>query len=70
MTDKESLLRLGAGTVPDPFGLAEDPARLLSDEEAPDPDSPSTPTSQDMALAEDEDFGQSEVGTGRLGELD
>ena len=71
MTDKNSQLRLSAGTVPDPFGLAWDPARPVSDGEASDPGSPGSTPSDDA----DQDTGATgepgpEHGTVRLGELD
>ena len=68
MTDKEDLLRLGAGTVPDPFGLARDPAREVSGEQALDPDGSTVTEEADQdAGAADSEPG---VGTVRLGELD
>jgi len=71
MTDKDDPLRLGVGTVPDPFGLARDPNRQVSDEGAPDPVSPGATahkdTGQDGDAADDAAIGG---GTVRLGELD
>jgi hypothetical protein len=70
MTDKNSQLRLGAGTVPDPFGLARDPARQVSDEEAPDPDSPGSTATEDADLDDGVATGEPGDDTVRLGELD
>lgn len=70
MTDKNSELRLGVGTVPDPFGLARDPARLVPDEEAPDPASPGSTAAEDADQDDGAATGEPENGTVRLGELD
>jgi hypothetical protein len=69
MTDKNSQLRLGAGTVPDPFGLAREPARQVS-EEATDPGSPGSTASEDPGQNNEVATGEPEHGTVRLGELD
>jgi hypothetical protein len=70
MTDKNSQLRLGVGTVPDPFGLARDPARQMPDEEAPDPDSAGSTATEDADQDDGAATGDPEDGTVRLGELD
>lgn len=70
MTDKNSQLRLGAGTVPDPFGLARDPAGQVSDEEATDPESPGSTAVEDADQDDGAASGGPEDGTVRLGELD
>jgi hypothetical protein len=74
MTDKDDLLRLGAGTVPDPFGLAWDPHRHVPGEETIEPDSTgstATDTDQDGdATGLGVPDGDPEEGTVRLGELD
>lgn len=70
MTDKNSQLRLGAGTVPDPFGLARDPAREVSDEEATDPGSPGSTASDDTDQEDGTATGEPRDRTVRLGELD
>ena len=69
MTDKISQLRLSAGTVPDPFGLAWEPAHEMTDEEAPDRDGGSKAT-DDTDGDDGATTGEPEHGTVRLGELD
>jgi hypothetical protein len=70
MTDKQDQLRLSAGTVPDPFGLAWDLTRQASDEEVPDPDSAGSAAieqaTQDRGAVTD----APQVETVPLGELD
>jgi hypothetical protein len=70
MTDKNSQLRLSAGTVPDPFGLARDPERQALDEEATDPDSHGSTASEDTDRDNGAATGEPEHGSVRLGELD
>jgi hypothetical protein len=70
MTDKISQLRLSAGTVPDPFGLAWDPAHEMTDEDEPDPAGPGSTATDDTDVDEDATTGEPEHGTVRLGELD
>ena len=68
MTDKDEQLRLGAGTVPDPFGLAREHTGQESDEEAPDPDSPGSTVTEEGDDGEVTD--EPEADSVRLGELD
>ena len=70
MTDKDEQLRLGAGTVPDPFGLAREPARQAMDEEATNPDSHGSTASEDTEPDNGAATGEPEHGSVRLGELD
>ena len=70
MTDKEDQLRLGAGTVPDPFGLAWEHARQASDEEVSDPDGPGSAAMEHEALDRGAGTEAPEADSVRLGELD
>jgi hypothetical protein len=70
MTDKNTQLRLSAGTVPDPFGLAWDPARQATDEEATDSDGHGSTASEDTDVDDGAATGEPEHGSVRLGELD
>ena len=70
MTDKEDLLRLGAGTVPDPFGLAWEAGPHAPDEERPDPETPGSAAAEDTGLDDGAATGEPEDDTVRLGELD
>jgi hypothetical protein len=70
MTDKISQLRLGAGTVPDPFGLARDPAHQMSEEETPDLGGPGSTATDDTDNDDGAAIGGHADETVRLGELD